>query len=152
MVGGTNGLFMMTSWNGNSFRVTDPLWEESIGNWRIYLKGPVTRSFDVFFGMRLNKRLNKLSIRRWFETLWRSLWCHSNVSGHDCNTRLSNMIEINRNCLFKAQIKETSKLRVTGLCEGNSPVDHSDQISNSRKTPMPRPNGPAMTVFDELLG
>ena len=26
------------------------------------------------------------------------------------------------NRLFKAQIKETSKLRVTGLCEGNSPV------------------------------
>ena len=26
------------------------------------------------------------------------------------------------NRLFKAQIKETSKLRVTSLCEGNSPV------------------------------
>ena len=26
------------------------------------------------------------------------------------------------NRLFKAQIKETSKLRVTGLCEGNSQV------------------------------
>ena len=26
------------------------------------------------------------------------------------------------NRLFKAKVKETSKLRVTGLCEGNSPV------------------------------
>ena len=37
---------------------------------------PVTRSLDVFFDMRLNKRLCKQSRRRWFETPWRSLWCH----------------------------------------------------------------------------
>ena len=36
----------------------------------------------------------------------------SNLQPHDCL--------LNR--LFKAQIKETSKLGVTGLCEGNSPV------------------------------
>ena len=29
---------------------------------------PVTRSFDVFFELRLNKRLSKQSRRRWFET------------------------------------------------------------------------------------
>ena len=29
---------------------------------------PVTRSFDVFFDLRLNNRLNKPSIRWWFET------------------------------------------------------------------------------------
>ena len=29
---------------------------------------PVTRSFDVFFGLHLNKRLSKQSRRRWFET------------------------------------------------------------------------------------
>ena len=29
---------------------------------------PVTRSFDVFFDLRLNKRLSKQSRRRWFET------------------------------------------------------------------------------------
>ena len=32
---------------------------------------PVTRSFNVFFDLRLNKRLSKQSRRRWFETLWR---------------------------------------------------------------------------------
>ena len=37
---------------------------------------PVTRSFDVFFDLSLNKRLNKQSRRRWFETPSRS-WRHS---------------------------------------------------------------------------
>ena len=34
---------------------------------------PVTRSFAVFFDMRLNKQLSKQSRRRWFETTSRSL-------------------------------------------------------------------------------
>ena len=40
---------------------------------------PVTRSFDVFFDLRLNKRLSKQSRRRWFETQSRSSWRHCNV-------------------------------------------------------------------------
>ena len=39
---------------------------------------PVTRSFDVFFDLRLNKRLSKQSWRWWFETLSRPLWLHRN--------------------------------------------------------------------------
>ena len=39
---------------------------------------PVTRSFDVFFDLRLNKRLSKEHRRRWFETPSRSLWGHCN--------------------------------------------------------------------------
>ena len=39
---------------------------------------PVTRSFDVFFDLRLNKRLNKQWAWR-FETLSRLLWRHCNV-------------------------------------------------------------------------
>ena len=39
---------------------------------------PVTRSFDVFFDLRLNKRLSKQSWGWWFETPSRSLWCHCN--------------------------------------------------------------------------
>ena len=39
---------------------------------------PVTRSFDVFFDLHLNKRLSKLSRGCWFETLSHSLWCHRN--------------------------------------------------------------------------
>ena len=40
---------------------------------------PVTRSFDVYFDLRLNKRLCKPSWGWWFETLLCPLWCHSNV-------------------------------------------------------------------------
>ena len=41
---------------------------------------PVARSFDVYFDLRLNKRLIKQSWGWWFETLPRPLWRHSNVS------------------------------------------------------------------------
>ena len=41
---------------------------------------PVTRSFDVFFDLHLNKKLSKQSIRWWFETLLRPLWRHCNGS------------------------------------------------------------------------
>ena len=39
---------------------------------------PVTRSFDVFFDLRLNERLSKQSWGWWFETPLRSLWRHCN--------------------------------------------------------------------------
>ena len=39
---------------------------------------PVTRSLNVFFDLRLNKRLSKQSWGWWFETPWHPLWRHSN--------------------------------------------------------------------------
>ena len=42
---------------------------------------PVTRSFDVFFDLRLNKRLSKQPWGWWFEPPSWSLWRHRN----DCN-------------------------------------------------------------------
>ena len=39
---------------------------------------PVTRSFDVFFDLRLNERLSKQSRGRWLETPSRPLWRQSN--------------------------------------------------------------------------
>ena len=39
---------------------------------------PVTRSFDVFFDLCLNKRLSKQSWGWWFETLSHPLWRHRN--------------------------------------------------------------------------
>ena len=39
---------------------------------------PVMRSYGIFFYLRLNKRLNKQSRRRWFETPSRSFWRHHN--------------------------------------------------------------------------
>ena len=40
---------------------------------------PVTRSFDVFFDLRLNKRLSKQSWGWWFETLSRPFWRHRKI-------------------------------------------------------------------------
>ena len=39
---------------------------------------PVTRSFDVYFDLRPNKRLSKQSLGWWFETLSPPLWRHRN--------------------------------------------------------------------------
>ena len=70
---------MMTSSNGNIFRVTGPLWGEFTGPGEFPTQRPVTRSFDVFFDLRLNKPLSKQPWGWWFETLWRSLWRHRNA-------------------------------------------------------------------------
>ena len=43
---------------------------------------PLTRSFDVLFDLRLNKRLSKQSWGCWFETLSCSLW--RNFNGKTC--------------------------------------------------------------------
>ena len=40
---------------------------------------PMTRSFDVYFDLRLNQRLCKQSWGWWFETLLCPLWRHSNA-------------------------------------------------------------------------
>ena len=40
---------------------------------------PVTRCFDIFFDLRLNKRLSKQSWGWWFETLSCPLWRQCNV-------------------------------------------------------------------------
>ena len=50
---------MMTSSNGNIFRVTGPLCGDVTGEFSA--QRPVTRSFDVLFHLHLNKRLRKQS-------------------------------------------------------------------------------------------
>ena len=73
------GSVMMTSSNGNIFRVTGHLCGEFTGHRWI----PRTKASDAelwcFFYLRLNKRLSKQSWGWWFETPSRPLWRHSNV-------------------------------------------------------------------------
>ena len=71
--------FMMTSSNGNIFRVTGPLCGEFTVPGEFPTQRPVTRSFDVFFDMRLNKRLSKQPWDWWFETPSWSSWRQCNV-------------------------------------------------------------------------
>ena len=70
---------MMTSSNGNIFRVTGHLCGNSPVPGEFPAQRPVPRSFDVFFDVRLNKGLNKQSSGWWFETLSRPFWRHRNV-------------------------------------------------------------------------
>ena len=53
---------------------------------------PVTRSFDVFFDMRLNKRLSKQGW--WVETLPLSLWCHCNGRKSPAETNSFQLIRL----------------------------------------------------------
>ena len=69
---------MMTSSNGNIFRVTGPLCGEFTGPGKFPTQRPVTRSFDVLFDLRLNKRLSKQPWGWWFETPSWSLWRQRN--------------------------------------------------------------------------
>ena len=79
-------VFMMTSSNGNIFRITGPLCVRGIYRSPVnspHTERPVTRSCDLFFNLRLNNRLSKQSRRRWSETPTRSFWCHCNVLGRN---------------------------------------------------------------------
>ena len=64
---------MMTSSNGNIFRVTGQLCGEFTGEFPA--QKPVTRSFDL----HPNKRLSKQSWGWWFETPSCPLWCPCNA-------------------------------------------------------------------------
>ena len=70
----------MKSSNGNIFRITGHLCGEFTGpRWNPRTQRPVTRSFDAFCDLRLNKRWRKQWWGWWFETPSRSLWRHSHT-------------------------------------------------------------------------
>ena len=61
-----SSLIVMTSSNGNIIRVTGHLYGEFTGHrWIPRTQRPVTRSFGVFFDLRLNERLSKQSWGWW---------------------------------------------------------------------------------------
>ena len=68
----------MTSSNGNIFRVTGPMCGEFTGPGEFPAQRPVTRSFNVFFDLRPNKRLSKQPWGWWFEAPSWSLWRQCN--------------------------------------------------------------------------
>ena len=67
---------MMTSSNGNISRITGHLFRSPVTG-EFPAQRPVTRSFDVFFALRLNKWLSKQSWGWWFETPSSPFWRHS---------------------------------------------------------------------------
>ena len=70
----------MTSSTGNIFALLALCAGNSPVTGEFSSQRPAMQSFDVFFDLRLNKRLSKQSRRWWFETPSCSLWCHCN--GH----------------------------------------------------------------------
>ena len=66
----------VTSWWRHQMKTFSALLALCAGNSPV----TVTRSFDIFFDLRLNKRLSKQWRGWWFETPLRSLWRHCNVS------------------------------------------------------------------------
>ena len=70
-------VFIMTSWNGDIFSVTDPLWGESNGHrWISPTKASDAEIWCFIWSPPEKNRLSKQSRRRWFETPSCSLWRH----------------------------------------------------------------------------
>ena len=110
----------MTSSNGNISRVTGPLCGEFTAHGEFPTQRPVTRSFDVFFELRLNKRLSKQLWGWWFETSSWSLWRQCNgktLHWRQMSVKISEFPCSSIVCatfFFQVDIKEISKLRITG--------------------------------------
>ena len=65
--------YMLCSWWRHQMEIFSALLALCAGN------RPVTRNFDIFFDLRLNKQLSKQSWGWWFETLSCPLWRPRNV-------------------------------------------------------------------------
>ena len=72
-------LLMMTSPNGNISALLAICAENSTVTGEFLAQRPVAQSFDVFFDLRLNKRLSEQSWGWWLEKPLRSLGRHSNA-------------------------------------------------------------------------
>ena len=80
-----NSFSMMTSSNGNIYRVTGHLCGEVTGE--LPAQRPVMRSFDILFDLRLNERLSKQSWSWWFKTPWHPSWRYSNAKKLNANSQ-----------------------------------------------------------------
>ena len=87
--------FMMTSWNGSFSALLAICAGNSPVPGEFPAQRPVTRSFDVFFDLRLNKRLSKQWWGWWFETPSCSLWRHHKHILLSAGTMTSNCV-----CVF----------------------------------------------------
>ena len=115
----------MTSSKGNIFRVPGPLYGEFTGNQWIPLIKASDAEFDVFFicawanSWTSNGDAGDLRRHRAHHGVTIALqWRHNEhdgVSNHQPHDFLLNR-------LFRRRWEKTSKLCVTGFCEGNSPV------------------------------
>ena len=72
-------ILINVSWWRHQIETFSALLARCAGNSPVPAQRPVTRGFNVFFDLRLNRGLSKQSWGWWFETLSRPLWHHRNV-------------------------------------------------------------------------
>ena len=102
---------MITSSNGNIFHVTGHLCREFTSTQWIPCTRPVTRSFDVFFYLCLNKLLSKQSWGWWFEMLSFPLWRHRNEHRGTHRGRVTHI------CVSKLTIIGSDNVMSPGQCQ-----------------------------------
>ena len=90
----SNNHIMMTSSNENIFRVTGHLCGNSPVPGEFRAQRPVTRSFDVFLDLYLNKQVSKQSWGWWSETLTSSLWRQFNVIHHLLHIKWTQVLQM----------------------------------------------------------
>ena len=90
---------------------------------------PVTRSFDVFFDMRLNKRLSKQPWGWWFETPSSSLW-------RQCNEY----------AISSWTVWPLGNVALGGRASGSSPNIGPGRAVDGDRTPTYRTNGGSCTL------
>ena len=146
---------MMTSSNGNIFRVTGHLcWEFTGPRWL-----PRTKASDAelwcFLDLRLNKRLSKQSWRWWFETLSHPLWrrCngnqHQNIScTYDIYIHILNSSSQNKDIHYNDVIKSATASKITSLTIVYSTVySGADQRKHQSSTSLDVGNSPVTGEF-----
>ena len=116
---------MMTLSNGNISAFLVLCAGNSAVNGEFPAQVPVTQSFDVFFDLRQNKRLNKQYRRRWFEMPSRSFWHHCNVNHSHGFVVLCFVVDmiITISCEFKWFVYPHSSSLIHWYC-GNRKVAH----------------------------
>ena len=136
------------------FRVTGPLLGEPTGHRWILTGGfpsqrPVTRNFDVFFDLHLNKLLSKQSRRRWYETPSRSLCIASQIGENPVQFRYPQSIFLLAN--------HTSRKHVSyPTCSPRPPTRLYDSLSFPQtfvliRPPVPHPHIPDVFEKDKML-
>ena len=111
VAGDWHGVHAMPLW-----RVTRPLWRSVI-----YVKTMSRRGFDIIMTSWTGLSLVQTTVS---SLRWRHNGCDG-VSNHQPHDWLLNR-------LFRRRSKKTSKLRVTGLCAGNSPVSGDFPVQRAR--------------------
>ena len=100
---------------------------------------PVTRSFDVFFDLRLNKRLSKQPWGWWLDSLSCPLWRHRNALGKFPRNQLCITLYIKCYVCIHSESRCVHNLILNGVC---APIAYCDNtmcswVQPSNRIPLP---------------